>query len=122
MSQERKPYARYIYVRAHQSLWLGDPSERGAQFRQVIMTADAWMQNDGMFQVYALEGTGNGIVSGKLSVDPNPRLLYDQDISGFQAASQKFLQLSKEAEEQGFRVRSIIEEFEFEAKLKSGQV
>jgi hypothetical protein len=119
MTEKRKFYARYPYVRGNQALWRGDPSEGGAQFRQIVVTSNEWMLNQGVFQVYALEGTGNGIVDGKFSASPNPKVLCDEDVEGLEAAGQEFGRIVKEAEQQGFKRASFIDELEFQAKLKA---
>ena len=118
MPEQKEHYARYVIVRGHQALWKGDPSEKGAQFRQVVITSDEWMLTTGAFQVYALEGRGSGIVDHKLSVEPNPKVLFDADFNGLEAASKKSGDLVKEAEALGFRVITFIEEMEFQAKLR----
>ena len=113
----KKHYARYPYVRGTQALWRGNASEKGAQFRQVVVTSIEWMSTQGVFQVYALEGIGNGIVNGKLSVSPEPTVLCNDDFQSLDAAGKKFDQLIKEAQEKGFKNVSFIDELEFQAKL-----
>ena len=76
MAEDKKHYSRYIFNRGNQALWKGEPSEKGAQFRQVIITSDEWMLGSGIFQVCALEGTSNGIVDGKLSPGQNPKVRF----------------------------------------------
>jgi hypothetical protein len=77
------------------------------------------MLSGGIFQVYALEGVGKGIVGGKLSTLPNPSVLFDRDFTGLDAAIEKFRGLVKEAEEQGFKRVTLIDELEFQAKLRA---
>jgi hypothetical protein len=113
----KKHYARYPYIRGNQALWRGNASEKGAQFRQVVVTSSEWMLIQGVFQVYALEGSGNGIVDGKFSVSPEPTVLFDGDFQGLDAAGKKFDQIVKEAQGQGFKSVSFIDELEFQSKL-----
>jgi hypothetical protein len=119
MKEEKKFYAKYPFVRANQALWKGNPSEPGTQFRQVVMTSDEWMTNQGMFQVYALEAMGNGIVEGKFFISPNPVVLFDDDFKASETAGEKFRQIVKEAQEQGFRAVSLFEELEFQARRRA---
>jgi hypothetical protein len=117
--ENRKHYARYYIVRGHQALWKGDPAENGAQFRQVAITSNEWNSTQGTFQVYALEGTGKGIRDGKLAVSSeDPKVLFDGDFQGLDAAGEKFDQIIKEAQAQGFRLVTLIDELKFQAKLK----
>src|SRR5258708_21007985 len=89
--EKRKHYARYYIVRGHQALWKGDPSESGAQFRQVAITSNEWNSTQGIFQVYGLEGTGKGIVAGKLAVSDNDTaILFQRDFQGLDPAGKKF--------------------------------
>ena len=118
MADGKKHYARYAFIRGNQALWNGDPSEKGAQFRQVVIASDEWMSDSGSFQVYALEGISNGIIEGKLSPGLNPTVLFDGDFEGFQAAAERFDQIVTDAEARGFKKRSFIDEIEFEAKLR----
>lgn len=97
MNETKKIYARYPYIRGNQALWRGDATEKGAQFRQVVVTSNEWMSTQGIFQVYGLEGTGNGIVDGKLSVSSNPTLLFDKEFEGLDAAGKKFAEIVNEA-------------------------
>ena len=76
------------------------------------------MLNVGIFQVYALEGTSNEVVEGKLSPGPNPKVLIDEDFEGLEAAAKKFEHFIANAKSQGFKEKTVLEELEFEAKLK----
>jgi len=114
----KKSYARYFIIRGNHALWNGDPAVSGARFRQVVITSNEWNSTEGTFQVYALEGTGRGIVDAKLSVLPQPTVLFDGDFQGLDAAGEKFEQITKEAQAQGFRSISLIDELEFQSKLK----
>jgi hypothetical protein len=106
---DKKSYARYFIVRGNQALWRGDPAVTGAQFRQVVITSDEWNSTEGTFQVYALAGTGMGIVEDRLRVLPEPAVLFDGDFQGLDAAGEKFEQIVKEAQAQGFRAISLME-------------
>jgi len=117
--ENRKHYAKYYIVRGHQALWRGDPAENGAQFRQVAITSNEWNSTQGTFQVYALEGTGKGIRDGKLAVsDDDPNVFFDGDFQGLDAAGEKFDQIVNEAQKQGFRLVTLMDELEFQAKLR----
>ncbi len=117
--EKRKHYARYYIVRGHQALWKGDPSESGAQFRQVAITSNEWNSTQGIFQVYGLEGTGKGIVGGKLAVSDNdPAILFEGDFQGLDAAGKKFQQMVQEAQAQGFKPVTLMDELQFQAKLR----
>jgi hypothetical protein len=117
--KKKKHYAKYVFVRGNQALWRGDAAEAGAQFRQVVITSDEWMLIEGTFQVYALEGISKGIVKGKFDIEPEPKLLFDKDFKGLEKAAEKFKQLIKEAESQGFKAVGLFEAFEFQAKLQA---
>jgi hypothetical protein len=118
MNMDKKVYARYFIVRGNHALWKGDPAESGAHFRQVVITSDEWNSTQGIFQVYALAGTGKGIVDAKLSVSPEPTVLFDGDFQGLDAAGEKFEQIVKEAQEQGFKSISLFDVMEFRSKLE----
>ena len=119
MATKRKPYARYYIIRGHQALWKGDPAENGAQFRQLVITSNEFNSTQGVFQVYGLEGTGNGIRDRKLAISDDPKILLDADFNGLDAAVEKFTQIVKEAEAQGFRQVTFMDELKFQAKLQS---
>ena len=44
--------------------------KKGLNSVRVVITSPEWNSTAGVFQVYALEGTGNGIADGKFSVSP----------------------------------------------------
>lgn len=116
----RKPYARYYIIRGHQALWKGDPADSGAQFRQVVITSNEWNSTQGIFQVYGIEGTGKGIRNGKLAVSENdPTILFDKDFQGLDAAGKQFDQMMQDAQAQGFKPVTLVDELEFQAKLKN---
>jgi hypothetical protein len=122
MANERKHYARYFIVRGHQALWKGDPAENGTQFRQVAITSDEFNSTLGTFQVYALEGTGKGIRDGKFAKpDEEPKVLFDGDFQGFDAAAKKFKQIVEEAIANGFKQVTLMDEMEFQMKLKGAK-
>jgi hypothetical protein len=117
--ENRKHYARYYVVRGHQALWKGDPAESGAQFRQIAITSNEWNSTQGTFQVYAVEGAGEGIRDGKLAVSGNdPNVLFDGDFQGLDVAAKKFDEIVKEALDLGFRLVTLMDELRFQAKLK----
>ena len=119
MPNERKPYARYYIIRGHQALWKGDPSEKGAQFRQLVITSNEFNSTQGIFQLYGLEGTGDGIRNGKLAIsESDPKILIDADFNGLDEAVRKFTQIVKEAQAQGFKEVTMMDELEFNAKLR----
>jgi hypothetical protein len=114
-----KNYARYYIVRDNQALWRGGPAESGAQFRQVVITSNEWNSTHGLFQVYAIEGTGKGILEGKLAVsDQEPTLLFDGDFQGLDAATKECNQLMQESLARGFKPVTSMDDREFRAKLK----
>lgn len=122
MAKERKPYARYFIVRGHQAFWKGDPAENGAQFRQIVITSDEFNSTYGTFQVFALEGTGKGIQDGKLVIsDDDPHVLVDCDFQGLDAAGNKFKEISERAHADGFQPITLIDEMEFQAKLRESR-
>src|SRR5208337_5124489 len=103
MAKARKHYSRYYIVRGDQTLWKGDPAEKGSQFRQFLITSNEFNSTLGTFQVYGLEGTGNGIQNGKFATsDDEPRILFDQDFQGLEAAGKQFDDLVKQTEADGF--------------------
>jgi hypothetical protein len=117
--EERKHYARYYVVRGHHALWKGDPAEKGSRFRQAAITSNEWNSTQGIFQVYALEGTGEGIRDGKSAVSAHdPNTLFDGDFQGLDAAAKKFDEMVKEAQAQGFRSVTLLDELRFQAKLQ----
>jgi hypothetical protein len=119
MPNERKPYARYYIIRGHQALWKGDPSEKGAQFRQLVITSNEFNSTQGIFQLYGLEGTGDGIRDGKLAIsESDPKILIDADFNGLDEAVKKFAQIVKETQAQGFKEVTMMDELEFSAKLR----
>jgi len=119
MAKEPKPYARYYIVRGHQTLWRGDAAEAGSEFRELVITSNEFNSTQGTFQLFALEGTGTGIKDGKLAVaESEPKVLCDQDFQGLEAAAKKFGEVVKEAEAQGFKTVSVIDQLEFEDRLR----
>lgn len=119
MAKARKHYSRYYIVRGDQTLWKGDPAEKGSQFRQFLITSNEFNSTLGTFQVYGLEGTGNGIQNGKFATsDDEPRILFDQDFQGLEAAGKQFDDLVKQTEADGFGRMTFWDMLEFEAKLR----
>jgi hypothetical protein len=122
MARARKHYSRYFIVRGIQTLWKGDPAERGSQFREVIITSNEFNSTLGTFQVYGLEGVGNGIQNGKFATsDDEPRVLFDQDLEGLEAAGKKFGELIKQAQADGFEPITFWDMLEFEARLQTSR-
>jgi hypothetical protein len=118
MNMAKKSYARYFIIRGNHALWNGDPAVSGSQFRQVVITSNEWNSTEGTFQVYAIEGTGRGIVGAELSVLLEPTVLFDGDFQGLDAAGEKFERIVNEAQAQGFRSISLIDEQKFQSKLR----
>jgi len=122
MARARKHYSRYFIVRGDQTFWKGDPAEKGSQFRQFLITSNEFFSTTGTFQVYGLEGIGNGIRNGKFAIsDDEPRILFDQDFDGLEAAGKKFVELVKQTEADGFTPISLWDIVEFERKLQGAQ-
>lgn len=118
----RKHYSRYFIVRGNQTLWKGDAAEKGSQFRQFVITSNEFNSTLGTFQVYGLEGTGNGIQNGKFATsDDEPRVLFDQDFVGLEAAGNKFGDLIKQAQADGFEPITFWDILEFETKLQTSR-
>jgi hypothetical protein len=118
MKEERKYYSRYHIVRGHETLWRGDPSEAGSQFRQVLITSDEFNWTVGTFQVYALEGIGKGIQDGKFSgTEEGTKLLFDQEFQGLDTAGKKFEQIVNESVAAGFKSFTFVDDMMLQAKL-----
>lgn len=117
MQEAKKIFARYYIVRGNQSLWVGNAADDGARFRQVCITSNEWASPFGVFQVYCLQGIGQGLKYGTLHVGP-PELVFDADIDGLSRAEEKFSELVRQAQQEGYRVPSIIETLEFQAKAQ----
>jgi|SRR6185437_3609652 len=114
---EKKIFARYYIVRGNQALWIGNAAENGARFRQVCMTSDEWASSFGVFQVYCLQGTSEGLERGALRVG-QPELLFDADFEGQPNADKKFQELIQEAQREGFRVPTAMDLLEFQARAQ----
>lgn len=122
MAREKKYYARYIYNRGLESLWKGDPANPGAFFRSVAIVTDQFNSTRGVFQVYALEGIGNGIENGKFAgTETEPTLLFDKEYEGMDAAAEQFAKLVKEAEALGFKAMTFWDQIEFEEKARASR-
>ena len=117
MPEEKTIFARYYIVRGNLALWIGNAAENGARFRHICMTSNDWASPFGVFQIYCLQGTSQGLQKGSLQVGP-PELLFDADFQGQAEADQKFEELTKQAEKEGFRVPSSMEMLEFQAKAQ----
>lgn len=44
-----------------------------------------------------------------MDTEPDPKLLFDRDFKGLEQAAEKFKQIIKEAEDQGFRAVGLFE-------------
>ncbi len=117
MPEDKKVFARYHIVRGSQTMWIGDAAENGARFREVRMHSNDSTSPFGVFQVYCLQGRGQGLKDGTLRVGP-PELLFDADFQGQEEADNKFAELIRQAQQEGFRVPSAIEMLEFQAKAQ----
>jgi hypothetical protein len=117
MAEKKEIFSRYYIVRGNQALWVGNAVEDGARFRQVCMTSNERASPFGVFQVYCLQGTGQGLKDGTLHVGP-PELLFDDDFQDQADADKKFAELVKQAESEGFRVPSTMQMLEFQAKAQ----
>ncbi len=119
---EKKRYARYVYNRGLQTLWKGDAANPGAFFRSVAIVTDQFNSTVGVFQVYALEGIGKGVENGKFAgTEGEPKLLFDQDFDGMDAAAEQFDKLVKEAEVERFKIMTFWDQIEFEEKAKASK-
>jgi hypothetical protein len=118
MTEEKQRFGRYVYIRSEQSLWGGDPGEAGSRVRQFFITSNQMASTDGPFQVYALEGAGGGITDGKLTMSGEPKLLFDKDLEGFDAATKQFGTLVDDSKKLGLKERSPMEILEFEDRLR----
>ena len=120
MERERKFYARYYIIRGQQALWKGGPAEAGSQYRNVVITSNAFTSTQGTFQVYALKGTGKGIQDGEFAGPENePQLFFDEDFQGLDAAGKKFSQIVKVSIADGFTPFTLMDELELQARLKA---
>jgi hypothetical protein len=119
VAKERKPYARYYIVRGYREMSAGDPAQDGAPFRRFVITSNEFTSTQGIFQVYCLECIGKGIKDGKLATsDEEPRVLFDEDFQGLDAAAKKFEELVAEAQTRGFKPITIMDVLNSEARAK----
>jgi hypothetical protein len=82
------------------------------------MTTDAFANTEATYQVYALEGTGNGIVNGKFAgTKGDTKMIFDKDFRGMDAAAKEFIYLTSDAQKQGFKPIDFIDWLEFESNL-----
>lgn len=120
MAGERKIFARYIYNTGLRTFWKGDASKAGSQFRSVAMTTDAFANTESVYQVYALEGTGKGIVNGKFAgTEASTTVLFDKDFQGLTAAAKQFSELADDAQREGFKPIDFMDWLEYESKLST---
>jgi hypothetical protein len=117
---QRKIYSRYIYNRGLQTLWKGDAANPGALYRTIAITSDEFNSTLGVFQVLELEGTGKGIENGKFAgTEGDPKVLFDSDFNGMDAAAEQFKKLVKEAEAAGLKLMTFWDQIEYEEKLRA---
>ena len=83
-----------------------------------MITSDEWFLTTAVFQVYALEGVGKGIVDGKFSVEPTSKILFDRDVEGLDNAVKLFQDSITDAEKQGFKQLTIVDELKFQSHLR----
>jgi hypothetical protein len=122
MKDDRKIYSRYIFNRGLQTLWKGDASVPGSQFRSVAITSDAFNSAQAIFQVLMLEGIGDGIRDGKFGgAKGGPNVLFDTDIEGLDVAGKKFEELVSDSERQGFKKIGFMDIVEFEEKVRESK-
>lgn len=122
MATERKHYSRYFYNRDLQTLWKGDASEAGSQYRSIAIATSQLNSIVGVFQVLALEGVGKGIRDGEfVGGDDNPKVLFDKDFDGLDAAADEFHKLLKDAEANGFQSMTFWGNIEYEQKLRASK-
>jgi hypothetical protein len=122
MPKERKVYSRYAFNRGLQTLWNGDAASAGSQFRSVAITSDDFNSTQATFQVFALEGIGSGVKEGKfVRSEDEPKVLYDEDFKGLDAAAKKFGDLVTDAEKQGFKRITFIDILEYEEKARQSR-
>lgn len=118
MDGERKGYSRYIYNTGLRTFWKGDASKAGSKFRSIAMTTDAFANSEAIYQVYALEGTGKGIVDRKFAGTENDtKVVFDKDFQGLESAAKQFSDLADEAQKDGFKPIDFMDWLEYESKI-----
>lgn len=120
MAGAKKTYSRYFIVRGLQTMWRGEPAELGSLFREFVITSNEFAPSTlGTFQVYGLQAESGGIKDNNLVPSgKEPTLLFDRDFNGLDSTVKQFQQLVAEAEKNGFRAVTIMDELEFEEKLR----
>ena len=122
MKKDRKVYSRYIFNRGLQTLWKGDASVAGSPFRSIAITSDEFNSTQGTFQILALEGLGKGVHDGKFAgSDGDPKILFDEDVKGLDAAGKRFDELVTQAEAEGFKRITFMDMIDFEEKLRASR-
>jgi hypothetical protein len=122
MEKERKTYSRYVFNRGLQTLWKGDAAKTGSQFRSIAITSDEFNSTQGIFQVLALEGIGEGIRDGKFSGSKgDPKVLFDDDFRSLDAAGKRFGELVTAAEGEAFKKVTFMDIIDFEEKARRSQ-
>lgn len=82
------------------------------------MTTDAFANTESIYQVYALEGTGKGIVNGKFAgTEDDTKILFDKDIQGLKVAAKQFSELANDAQRDGFKPIDFMDWLEYESQL-----
>jgi len=100
-------------------MWHADPAKAGSLFREFVITSNEFNSTQGKFQLYGLEGASGGIKDGKFAAsDEEPKVLFDEDLDGLDAAANKFRELVTEAEKRGFQPITMMDILEFEDKLR----
>lgn len=118
MADEKNHYSRYYIVRGLLTMWGGDPAQAGSPFREFVITSNEFVATDGIFQVYGLEAASGGIKDGKLASSAEPKLIFDKEFNGLDAAAKEFDKLVQDSKKRGFQERSVMEMLEFEDKLR----
>jgi len=98
-------------------MWGGDPGEAGSPFRQFVITSNEIFSTDGAFQVLGLEAASGGIRDAKLTTSGEPKVIFDKDFDGLDAAAKQFEKLVDESKKLGLKERSMMEILEFEDRL-----
>jgi hypothetical protein len=118
MVAERRVYFRYVFNCGLRRYWKGDAAKAGSQYRSIALTTDSFANTDAIYQVYALEGTGNGKVNGKFAgTKGDTKVIFDKDFQGMDAAVKIFSDLATAAQKDGFKPIDFMDWIEFESTL-----
>jgi hypothetical protein len=122
VEKERKIYSRYVFNRGLQTLWKGDAAKTGSQFRSIAITSDEFNSTQGIFQLLALEGIGEGIQDGKFAgSNDDPKVLFDNDFRSLDEAGKKFDELVVAAESEGFKRITFFDIIDLEEKARGSK-